>query len=165
MAFVNVHAARRVAAGRAGQFAPADVAAELFPAERDFAGGLIGPGAGLFQIHSGRGHAEHASAGGDNRAVRFRRARMKKAHARVGCGPIESSDRVAGFGFFRIATRGQHHGAGGFVAPADRGFCQTSLDTCQNNLAQRGGEQGQQGLGLGVSEAAVVFDQLGSVGG
>jgi hypothetical protein len=163
VALVDVDPAVRVAAGRAGQLAPADVAAELAALEADLACRGIGAFAGLFHVASGRGDIEDATSGGDDGSVRLGGPRMVDKDIPV-CGrSVESLDFVAGHGFGRITAGGQHDGARGFVTPADGQAVQTPLDAGQRDVTQVRLEQGEQCLGLGIAEAAVVFDQLGTV--
>ena len=119
VALVNVHAAGRVASGRAGQFAPSDVAAELATGETDFAHGGIRPVAGFLQIPAGGRDIEHASSGGDDATTGFRRPGMGEVDVFVRRRPVKAFDFVAGQRPLRITARGKHDGARAALAPAD----------------------------------------------
>ena len=160
VALVDVDAAGRIAAGRAGQLAPADVAAELASVEMDIMRGTISAGPGFLEIRAGGGDAEHAAARGDGFSVRRSCSGMADGHLRVRGRFFQTFDLFARPGFFRIPGRGENHSASGRPVPTHAFFVQAALDTSERDIAQRRGEQGQQGLRLGVAETAIVFDQF-----
>src|SRR6266508_4313606 len=126
------------AAGVGGNVPPVVHAVEV-----DQLGGGVGAGPGVGEVVAERGDGQHPAARGADPPGRV------QALA-VGA---------------RVAARGEHHGDAGPRVPADLVAGERPLGGRPGEVRQVGAHARQDGLGLGVPEAAVELEDAGAVGG
>src|SRR5437899_6701179 len=149
---------------RPGERPSADVVAELHSLEPDSPHGVIGPLDGRPDVSPERLHAQDSPARGEESAVAERGAGMEDIDARKRGRRLHALDGKPGAWGPGIA-RGGEHDADGSLAPPAQGGGQPApgshgLEDGKDVLV----EAGQDGLTLGIAEAAIELHDTRAVG-
>ncbi len=143
-----------------------NVAAEGLALELNGIHTLVGKLDGLLERVAKRRHGDDTATGGDELAAGVKLGACVVDGDVLGHGA--DGDGQARRVLARVALAGEHDADGVLVAHHGLDRVETTLDTRENNVGEaRFGlvEQLEHGLGLGVAEAHVVFEHLGTVGG
>ncbi len=127
---------------------------------------LVGKLDGLLERVAERRHGNDTATGGDKLAAGVKLGACVVDGDVLGHGA--DGDGYARRVLARVALAGEHDADGVLVAHHGLDRVEATLDTREHNVGEaRLGlvEQLEDGLGLGVAEAHVVFEHLGTVGG
>ena len=145
---------------------PGDVGAVLDAVERDAARAGVRRVAGGAEVRTGGDHGQHPAAGGDQVGAGQGGAGLDDVDALDGLGVLEPADGVAGGGGLGVAAAGEHDGDGGARLPDGRGYVgERPGRRAEQQPRERGVEEREQRLGLGVTEAGVELDDAGAAVG
>ena len=143
----------------------ADVFAVVDSFEMDVAEGFVGAflsgGDGVAECGDAK---DPAAVGEDLVAFLFGAAVEDLDIAHAGGGG-EAGDGEAGGIFAGVAVAGGDDAEGGARVPLERDILEAALDDGEHHFEQIALETHHEGLGFGIAEAAIEFENFGAVGG